>query len=241
VRLRGTIVAVALAGLASTAGCDKGGSAPDQHPDDGKELAETRQKIDHIVKRLTSIYERTPEPAKAEEEACTAAELGLDGGVGQLAIGEHRYLARYAHPERESYAGAEARWKELTTPSLRVVTPSARATNKQQAIDALWNAKKLMREITHLGVLRAAVREAPKLNGEHFTGGKYSGILVVFDLEKAQPLCQAKVEAGSSTEVAGSIDSQDPEAALWNDFASNLRDAVHAAAKRVAPDLNLAL
>jgi hypothetical protein len=90
-------------------------------------------------------------------------------------------------------------------------------------------------------VLRAAVREAPKLNGEHFTGGKYSGILVVFDLEKAQPLCQAKVEAGSSTEVAGSIDSQDPEAALWNDFASNLRDAVHAAAKRVAPDLNLAL
>ncbi|MCB9582144.1 MAG: hypothetical protein H6717_34230 [Polyangiaceae bacterium] len=227
------VAALVVAGLAS--GCDKGGSAADQHPDDGKELQETRGKIDALTKPLIEMHARTPEPAKAEEKPCE----GLAGG--RMAIAEYEYLGRFAHPDRVPYSGSDARWKELTTPALRVVTPSARAATQQQAIDALWNVKKLGREYAYLGVLRASERTGPKLDGERFSGGKYSGILQVFDLEKAKPLCSAKLSATSSTEVAGSINAKDREDVLWNDFMSNVRDAVYAGAKRVAPDLNVDL
>ncbi len=233
------MLSVALACAAPA--CDKGESEK-KAEDRSQELVETRAKLTQRLAPVVSAYAATPDPKSVQEASCDEKALSdEEGNPGALVVGEHTFLARLQKPELDPYAGAGAPFKALTTPALRILVPAGRVQTPQQGIDALWNAQKLERDYTHLGVLRADQRVGPRLDGDKFHGGEYSGVLIIFRLgTPPQQLCQARIEAKSSENVAGA-QGDAREAALWNDFLSNLKNEVHAAAKRIAPGLRVDL
>lgn len=219
--------------------CDR---SPADGPRDDRaaELKKTKQQLESELAPLIAAHGATPAPGKVEERVCDeASQHDESGKPGAMVVGEAVALARLKRADDDPWSGAGARYKPLTAAPLRILVPPARVQNAQHAIDALWNAKKLGREYSHLGVLVAAKREAPRLEGEQFHGGEFDGALVVFRLGKApKVVCAARLSAQSSERVAG-LQGKDRDDAMWNDFLSNLKTQVHAAAKRVAPALRV--
>lgn len=87
----------------------------------------------------------------------------------------------------------------------------------------------------------------PKWGPNHqymFTKGSYAGWLIVFDLERGEPLCQGRLQFASSNEVNATRLGLMPESTgfaqmLDRDMHTNFQETATAALKRIAPTLNL--
>ncbi|MBX3129780.1 MAG: hypothetical protein KF718_23895 [Polyangiaceae bacterium] len=227
-------VAVVLA----AAGCEQKGDALTERTGARAGSDRSASELAKYAARLAALHAATP--ADADERVCPDEELAarFDGGVGRLAIAEHAFLARFAGDATDPYAGDGARYKTLTTASLRVIRPPASITSSAQATDALWNAQKLEREYSHIAVLRSRERAGPNMKGDELVSGKLSGVLVVFEIGKSTPLCVARVEAASSDGVAG-VEGKAREDAIWNDFVGNVRSSLAAGVKRITKRLDV--
>jgi hypothetical protein len=190
---------------------------------------------------FSKLMDALPKTTEGVEKQCPDERItrALEGEPGRVVAVEHGFLDRFAGGT-DLYAGAGARFKGLTTPAFRILVPSARATSKQQAVDALWNIKKLEREYTHIGVLRAKTRSGPTLEGDKYQGGTFSGALFVVEMGKVEVLCAAEIRAESSESFATKAGSSADDAA-FADYVSRVRGAVHDGLKRISKRLELDL
>ena len=212
------------------------GSAPSasSEPDDNRQALVARDD------RLAKLFQAVPASAEPLDKPCPDAKIAkaLKGDPGRLVVVERRFLERFLRPESDCYSGSGAKFKGLTTPAFRILKPAARASTKQQVIDALWNAKKLERDYTHVGVLQAKTRRGPVLQGDKYEGGVFAGTLFIVEMGKVGVLCQAAVQAQSSEAVAAKAGASGADAA-WADYISRLRSAVHAGVRRVSKQLEV--
>jgi len=196
----------------------------------------TKSEIDAFAKRMRTLRERTPEPRDdLGDEPCPDEQLerATRGAPAPLLVADYDYLERFVRPEIDPHAGRGAAFRLLTTPALRAVVPAPRITDESMGNDVLFRIKKLDEEYDYVAVLRTSERLLPRREGGKFHGGRLAGHLVISDLATGKPLCRARVDAESSSEVAG-IQGSDPERVLKNDFYAKVRDAIGAAVRRVS-------
>ena len=238
------VVLVAAACLV-VAGCHSRtspGSGEQADPEAARELVGLEKRVGAFQQRLVAIRRAVPDAANVDDQPCpdAAIEKKLGGSSGSLLLADYDYLVRYAGGSADPYAGDHQRWKLLTTPELRVVPPRSAVHTTKQANDALWNIKKVQRDYDYIGVIRSSQRELPRLDGDRFHAGVFSGGLFVFDLASGKPLCRARVDAHSSEQAAG-VKGQSAADVLWNDFSMKLRQDLDAALSRITKQLTLDL
>ncbi len=212
------------------------GSEPSASP----ERDENRQALLARDARLAKLFQAVPASAEPSDKPCPDAQIAkaLKGDPGRLVVVERGFLERFVRPDSDWYSGQGARFKGLTTPSFRILAPAARASTKQEVIDALWNAKKLERDYTHVGVLQAETRKGPVLKGDKYEGGVFAGTLYIAEMGKLAVLCTAAIQAESSEAVAAKAGASGSDAA-WADYISQVRSAVHAGVRRISKQLEV--
>jgi hypothetical protein len=196
----------------------------------------TKSEIDAFSKRMRTLRERTPEPRDdLGDEPCPDEQLerATRGAPAPLLVADYDYLERFARPETNPHAGLGAAFRLLTTPALRAIVPAAQIANQSMGTDVLFNIKKLDEAYDYVAVIRTSERLLPRREGGKFHAGRLAGHLVVFELASGKALCRARVDAESSSEVAG-IQGSDPERVLKNDFYAKIRDAIGGAVRRVS-------
>ncbi|HMR04134.1 MAG TPA: hypothetical protein PKA88_00085 [Polyangiaceae bacterium] len=220
-------------------GCSKTEPASGESTEKDDTTQRELQKRDAYFSKLMGAG---PKQTEGVEKPCPdeAISRALKGDPGRVVITEHAFLSRFAGTGADLYAGTGAKFKSLTAPAFRILLPSTRATSRQQSIDALWNIKKVEREYTHIGVLRAATRTGPTVTGEKFQTGKYAGVLLIFEMSKTEVLCAAEIQAENSESFATQAGRSADDAA-WADYISQVRGAVHAGVRRISKRLELDL
>ncbi|MEZ4223058.1 MAG: hypothetical protein R3B13_19095 [Polyangiaceae bacterium] len=198
-----------------------------------------RRELEKRDRQWAALFAAAKGPLPSEQN-CPDDDIAKEqeGKSGRLLIVEQAFLERFVRPDLDPYAGTGARFKPLTTPAMRILIPAVRAGTRQQAIDALWNAKKVEREYTHVGVLRATKRVGPVLEGQSYRAGVYEGAVEIFALGQTTRLCAASVSAESGEGFATQAGKSGEDAA-WADFTVRVRDAVHAAVCRVSKRLDV--
>lgn len=136
-------------------------------------------------------------------------------------------------------------WRWMTSERMRRLSGSDSALRRQAAreFDELQGSL--------LVVYRAESRDwpefVPKWGPNHqymFTKGGYRGWMIVFDLERAEPLCQVRLQFVSSDEVNATRLGLMPETTgfsqmLDHDMHTRFQESATAALKRIAPALSL--
>jgi len=225
--LRAVVLPLVAATLLSS-GCDDRSSATKSD-----ESARHREAFSRFAERVRKI--RADSTRREEETKCpdAAIKARLEGRQPVLAIASYDALAPFSDPNATPFAGDGAHYQTLTSAAVRSIRPPTPTAADSAVIDALFKAQRLEKEHSHLGVLRTEKLEAPKLEGDRFSAGHFSGWLAIYDLGSGKRECVATVEADSSGELVGTTrDARDR--VMWKDFVANVREAVHSGAKRVS-------
>jgi len=115
--------------------------------------------------------------------------------------------------------------------------PSTLATDEKAATDAAFDAMALAKEHDFVAVLRYRLKR-PRADAQGFHGGELEGLLVLFELGSARPLCATEVLVQSHEQIARRGD-QSPQQAADHDFDLELRQSLEAAFRSLTPELNL--
>lgn len=196
--------------------------------------AARRAPYEKRVKRLTAMGESASRAL--EEKPCASDVVGrLDGGDALVLVADQRFLAGLAA------SGVDAgHWAWVTSPALAKLPALGTLSDARSVTNALYAMKQLDAEYQFLAVLAATRREPPRMEAQRFHGGQLEGWLVLFDLQSDERLCQTRLSATSSQEVAGT-QGQSQSAALWTDFALQVRGELERAAERLGRGFNLEL
>jgi hypothetical protein len=226
--------AVVLPLLAATLlffGCDDRRSATTT--DDSARHRDAFARFTERMQKIRADSARHGEETRCPDEAIRAR---LDGRRPVLAIASYEAMAPFSDPSASPFAGDAASYEKLTSATFRAIHPPTPTAADNAVVDALFKAQTLEKEHSHLGVLRAAKLEPPKLEGDRFSAGHFSGWLAIYDLGSGKRECVADVEADSSGELVGTT-RQARDRVMWKDFVSNIREAVHSGVKRVSESL----
>lgn len=196
-----------------------------------------------FAERLTNIRAAAEKMEASGEKACDDAAIrrALGSEAGRALAAESGYLARYGDPTAAPrYRGGDERWQFLTTPALRAIRGPVELESQTAAIDTAYGIKQLLGEYRYLAVVRATTRRLPKMTGDRFEAGAFSGWIGLFNLQTGALVCQARVDTQSGPDVAAK-EGTSPERALWNDFAMRVRRALDDSMGRITRHLRLDL
>jgi len=228
---------VLLGATAMLMNCDPSGSnrsSPSAIP------SAARQEAASTLEQWSKVRTLLGSNAQRVETACDDKSLSVRhaGAPGRVLLVDSRYLARFESPHVSPYGGAESYWQMLTHSKLRAIDPNVLHSAGPHFIDALLAARALAQFADYWGVLETSERRLPQVDSGGFQPGSVSGWLLVIDPKAPRLMCQTKISATSSEEVARSA-RVDPEKAVCRDFAIQLINGLDASLRRISRQLVL--
>jgi hypothetical protein len=199
-----------------------------------------RQEAASTLERWNQVRTLLSNKADRVETACDDKSLSVkhSGAPGRVLLVDSRYLARFESPCTSPYQGADSYWQLLTHSKLRAIDPNVLRGAGPGFVDTLLAARALAQFADYWGVLETSERRLPQVDSGGFQPSSVSGWLLVIDPKTPRLMCQTKITATSSQEVARSA-RVDAEKAVRRDFSVQLRNGLDAALHSISRQLVL--
>jgi len=197
-----------------------------------------RQEAASTLERWNQVRMLLSHSPDRVETACDDKSLSAKhaGAPGRVLLVDSRYLARLESPYTSPYEGAESYWQLLTHPKLRAIDPNVLRSAGPGFVDTLLAARALTQFADYWGVLETSDRRLPQVDSGGFQPGVVSGWLLVIDPKTPRLLCQTKITAASSEEVARSA-RVDAEKAVRRDFSVQVHSGLDAGLRNISRQL----
>jgi hypothetical protein len=199
-----------------------------------------RQEAASTLEQWSKVRSLLGSSADRVETACDDKSLSEihSGAPGRVLLVDARYLARFESPYTSPYDGKESDWQVLTHSKLRAIDPKVLRSAGPSFVDTLLAARALTQFADYWGVLETSERRLPQVDAGGFRPGSVSGWLLVIDPKPPRLMCQTKITAGSSEEVARSA-RINAEKAVRRDFFIQLRNGLDAGLRNISRQLVL--
>jgi hypothetical protein len=200
-----------------------------------KKESESISQLDDYERTLQGIH---GEIAKLDLEGlspkpCKSLKVELPKDATGLRPVAHSFLARFGK-DKSAWTKEESRWKFLTDSTFGGHFEKHR--DERQASSVVDTAKRVQETFLpekYLVVLVPVNEESavlPKMGKKSFDSGDWLGWVFLADQETGKLACQVQITVESSKEIdyGGMLDSDDPEAEMFEDFEDNFEAAINA-------------
>jgi hypothetical protein len=163
---------------------------------------------------------------------CKGVKVELPKDTHGLRTVELSFLERFGE-DKAKWTKNEKPWDFLTDSTFGGHFETHRAERTQYAIvDTAKRVQETFLPEKYLVVIAPAAEDtkvAPIMKDKHFESGYLGAWVFLGDQASGEVACQAPIEAESSDEIdfGGILDSNDPEAEMWEDFEDNIEAAIN--------------
>lgn len=198
------------------------------------------QEAASTLKQWSKVRTLLGDRAERVETACDDKSLNAihAGAPGRVLLVDGQYLARFESPYASPYEGTASYWQLLTHSKLCAIDPHVLRSGGPGFIDTLLATRALSQFADYWGVLETSERRLPQVDAGGFRPGSVSGWLLVIDPTAPRLMCQTKINATSSDEVASSP-RVNAETAVRRDFSIQLRSGLDAGLRHISRQLVL--
>jgi hypothetical protein len=218
--------------------------------EEAKELAvERRPIIENATQRFAGIRNAMPDPTTLREARCPDAALAAPTSEAPHHYVDYDHLETFTNPGFDANAEAPAKWKFMTSSSVRDIRTIAALKKADDDLSSIA-AKNVVDPILQIDraktlIVVRARKVLPQVASEtSFAGGEIDGFAVVYDWINMKPLCQAVLAVRNSEVVEfkkRGIGSSTFEEAVMEDLEENYEKRLKEALARISGKVQPAL